>query len=252
MGMGDEIMVTGEVKRIAGPAPTRFAIWDRRTDSQRWHEIWEGNPRIARPGSYFERKLFNHGGDRPYILSKSAKRWQWKEYTPEPGEIFLNVHEQRYACEGRGKIVIHVELKNGASPNKAWGFEYWKALVAQAPHLPWLQVASSSMIPRVPGARFLVTPSFRFACAVLSEAKAAVLTEGGLHHAAAAFQKPAVVIYGGFISPRSTGYSFHSNLFRETREHPMGCGSRLPCQHCAQAMKSFQPSVVRHELEKLL
>ena len=47
---------------------------------------------------------------------------------------------------------------------------------------------------------------------MLSGARAAVLHEGGLHHAAAALGMPAVVLFGGMISPRNTGYDVHVNL----------------------------------------
>ena len=60
-----------------------------------------------------------------------------------------------------------------------------------------------------------------------------MLPEGGLHHAAAALGTPTIVIFGGFISPRQTGYPHQVNLF--TGGTP--CGMRRRCDHCEQAMR---------------
>jgi Glycosyltransferase family 9 (heptosyltransferase) len=83
-------------------------------------------------------------------------------------------------------------------------------------------------LPRV------VTPTFRDALGVLSLARLYIGPEGGLHHAAAALGIPAVVIFGGFNSPKSTGYPWHSNL---SVGEP--CGSVDYCVHCRDALNSI-------------
>jgi ADP-heptose:LPS heptosyltransferase len=251
MGMGDELMVTGEVKRRAAgqPVDRKFAIFDvRKGGIHRWHELWEGNPRIAFPGTHYDEQVYNHGGGRPYIVSKSEFRWVWKVYRPEPGELFFNSEEQKWRDFTRGKVIIQPTVKQGASPNKQWGLERWAQLVGMTPRVPWLQLGTG-VEPRIPGVPVLRTPTFRLACAALSGASAAVLQEGGLHHAAAALNIPAIVIFGGFISPAVTGYQSQVNLFLQTAEHPLGCGMRQPCRHCAKAMAVFTPQHVKNELE---
>ena len=78
---------------------------------------------------------------------------------------------------------------------------------------------------------------------MLSQSRLAVLPEGGLHHAAAASGTPSIVIFGGFISPRQTGYLHQSNLF--TGGDP--CGMRHRCSHCKRAMDRI---TVEEVLEK--
>lgn len=75
-----------------------------------------------------------------------------------------------------------------------------------------------------------------------------VTTEGGLHHAAAIFGIPAVVIYGGYISPRQTGYDGQVALF----EGGEPCGWRKPCPHCAAAMGKIEPERVFEHAMKFL
>jgi ADP-heptose:LPS heptosyltransferase len=100
----------------------------------------------------------------------------------------------------------------------------------------------------ISGARFIQTRNFRHGCAVLKRARAAVVTEGGLHHAAAAVGTPAVVIYGGYISPAQTGYDGQVALF--TGGEP--CGMRLPCGHCADAMARITPEEVFERVMRTL
>ena len=89
------------------------------------------------------------------------------------------------------------------------------------------------------------------ACTALSGAAAAVLPEGGLHHAAAALGMPAVVIFGGMTSPANTGYDGHVNLFDPAGgESP--CGQRVACAHCRAAMAAIRPDVVAYHLQHIL
>ena len=80
-------------------------------------------------------------------------------------------------------------------------------------HPYWVQLGAGG-IRVLEGVRPIETADFRAACAALAGARAAVLPEGGLHHAAAALDIPAVVIFGAMTSPANTGYASHVNLFR--------------------------------------
>src|SRR5262249_3229320 len=77
--------------------------------------------------------------------------------------------------------------------------------------------------------------TFRDALCVLSLARLYIGPEGGLHHAAAALGVPAVVIFGGFNSPKATGYAWHSNIVAPGEP----CGTVAYCLHCRDAMKSI-------------
>ena len=103
-------------------------------------------------------------------------------------------------------------------------------------------------VQTVEGIDVIRTSDFRMACAVMAHARAAVLPEGGLHHAAAAVGTSAVVIYGGYISPEQTGYTLHHNLF--TGGVP--CGMRQPCSHCIEAMSKITPELVMRNLMEIL
>jgi hypothetical protein len=257
MGWGDEIMVTAEVRRLQARDPRKVAIRGR-LGEPRWNEIWEGNPRIATPLEV-RRGLdvqwhSNCGGSRPYIdysRSKWRELWAWNpDYRVEPGEIYLSEGERAWAAELgiEGSIVISPMVKPGAPLNKHWGDHRWRELLRLlAGRAPLVQLGPTpGGVP--PGVRWIETETTRKAAAAVSRAALVVTAEGGLHHCAAALGVRAVVIFGGFISPATTGYDGHINLFTAER----ACGRRAVCGHCGAAMAKIPPSkVARLALEQL-
>lgn len=215
-----------------------------------WSEVFDHNPRIARA---IDRDVQVYqprpNGLRPYMAGKSVERWTWRDYKPYPGELFFQPDELAYAARFKPDVIIEPNLKGAASPNKDWGVDRWKVLIGflKAAGLEPVQLGGAGT--RVlNGARFIETRNFRHACAVLARARAAVLTEGGLHHGAAAVGLKSVVIYGGYISPRQTGYDLHVNLF----SGGTACGARLPCAHCKQSMARISPEEVFSRVQGLL
>lgn len=247
MGWGDEIIITGIAKRLQEKARLPVVVFDR-NGRIRDHAIWARNPRITH---VWDRKapvhrIDNGPGLRGYIAEKTGSRWTWRDYQCHPGEIYFygtELHE--VAHFPREAVVIEPSLKDKASPNKDWGRARWTELVRllSARNIKCVQLGLAGT-QRVEGAQLFETPTFRHACAALSMARAAVLPEGGLHHAAAAVGVRAVVIYGGFISPAQTGYDMHINLFKGGEP----CGFRIDCKHCAQAMAAITPAEVMWKL----
>ena len=250
MGLGDEIMAAGAARRrqVAGD-PRPVAILDRHA-RPRWHGLWEGNPRIARPEEVARgldvQTIVNGPGCRPYIDygRTTAMRWAYTDWRAAPGELYdiERAKPQEY-------VIVEPHVKATASSNKDWGWGSWQALVNRL-DLNWVQLGP----PRtriLEGVTHIETPTFLDACRVLSGTRAAVLPEGGLHHAAAALGVAAVVIFGGMTSPANTGYEAHVDLF-ESMGGASPCGMRLPCAHCARAMATIRPEIVARHLERVL
>jgi ADP-heptose:LPS heptosyltransferase len=244
-------MASGQARAMYRALPRKVFIYDR-NGAIREHEAWRGVPYIGtrsdRPQA--PQVLRNAPGFRPYIAEKTERQWTWLDFVPTPAEIVFAPHELAFAEAVRAPgIVLEPNNKAKASPNKDWGFERWMRLAAilqKAGH-PVSQLGPVGT-RLMPGVKLIETPDMRHAAAVLARAGAAVLPEGGLHHTAAALGVPAVVIFGGFISPRQTGYAGQVNLF--TGGAP--CGMRIPCKHCADAMAAITPEAVAAEVEKLL
>ena len=259
MGYGDEIMVTGEARRRqeAGD-PRPVAVLDRHGTPRR-HPLWAGDPRIATPEAVARgvpvQTIVNGPGCRPYIDygRTTAACWAYTDWRATPGELY-DIERRK----PQDYVIVEPHIKAKASPNKDWGWERWQALIGRL-DLDWVQLGPPST-RLLDGVRHIETATFLAACRALTGARAAVLPEGGPHHAAAALGVSGVVIFGAMTSPANTGYDLHVNLFEPADGVPAGrsfseggpCGMRVPCGHCARAMASIEPETVASHLEQLL
>ena len=252
MGWGDEIMATAEARRAQRADPRKVAILDRKGQA-RWHPIWAHNPRIATPDevAYGAEVQFivNGSGCRPYLDHSRTHKGQffYTDYRAEPGEIYLTAAERAYGERARGAVVVEPWLKPKAPLNKDWGIARWRELARLLCDLDLVQLGPYPTT-LLPGARHVVTRNEREAAAAVASARACVLPEGGLHHAAAALGVRAVVIFGGYISPATTGYDAHVNFFTGGE----ACGRRTPCEHCRAAMDAISPEQVAAALRGFL
>lgn len=253
MGWGDELMAAGDALRVHCDTGRRVRIVDQH-GSTRAHAAWAGLREIVGPNEQLTRPhllqvVRSAPGMRPYIAGKTSERWTWRAYKPQRARFEWGATEAPHRWRAAGCVVIEPHLKDRASPNKDWGWDRWQQLVRLRPDIDWVQVGprGTSVLD---GAELIETADFRTAAAVLSGALAAVLPEGGLHHAAAAVGLRTVVLFGGYISPEQTGYQedLHRNLF--TGGEP--CGNRQPCRHCARAMAAITPEIVMDNLEDCL
>lgn len=243
-------MVSGIARRMQQADPRKVRVQYERP---RWSLVWDHNPRIAtlKEDGDFQVLHGRVNGLRPYHSAKSADKWTYNlAYRPEPGELYFTADERAYGEEQRGRILIEPHIKPGASPNKQWGWERWQRLTELliAADLKPTQIGTPDQA-RMPGIRCLWPATFRMACAAIATARACVLPEGGLHHAAAAVGTPAVVIFGGFTPVELTGYPGHVNLGVSLND---ACGNRRPCAHCAAEMAKITPEQVVEQLLAIL
>lgn len=245
MGYGDEIIASG-LARGAKTRGQRIAFGDGRRIVWSWQSrvIFQNNPNVAPPGSEQDDDvewIEHYNGHRLYG-EVSGAHWRFRDFRCPPGEIYFSDRELERMRGLKGAppvVIIEPSVKDhGACSgvNKQWPVERYIA-VARALSIDGettLSLGPPTASAEWPGLPRVETPSFRDALAVLSCARLYIGPEGGMHHAAAALGVPAVVIFGGFNSPRSTGYPWHSNL---AVGEP--CGSIGPCGHCRDAMASI-------------
>lgn len=251
VGIGDEIMAAGLARRLHAETGKRVRILNR-FGAPRAYPLWERLEYIARPHDNVDCvDMVNGPGARPYITAKLHDKWVFDpSYRPVAGEVRLSQGELVHGWRARHYVIVEPHLKRGAPVNKDWGRERWIALVdrlvCSGIRVAQIGTAGTDLLP---GVKFFETPTFLHACAVLAQARAAVLPEGGLHHAAAALGKRAVVIFGGYIGTETTGYATHINLGASASE---ACGMRVPCEHCREWMARIEPAQVLKHLKGLL
>lgn len=207
------------------------------------------------PFRYTYRHVMRHGGYGDRILAEAhdwSKPWYVDYHTRE--RIYF--HAQFRAPVGRlsvdpvlyrwarqqgveDYILVEPHVKGSFSAtNKDWGWQRWQQLVDR--RADFAQCAPRGM-PFLSGVEAIETPTFYHACALLALARGIVTSSGGLHLAAAAFERPAVVIWGSFSDPRVLGYPFQRNFYVPD---PEGLGQRRPHPACARAMAQISVAQV--------
>lgn len=250
MGIGDEVIVTGQCRELQEKDPRKVRIvYEKRG---RWFDVWDNNPRIARHEEVGDFQEF-HPRDRwlrPYCVEKTPERWTWRAWKPPRGEFYFTPAELAFGAAHVGRVVIQPQIKHGAPLGKQWGEDRWRVLA--------LHLLDAGVTPTIIGQDIrthwqrveeIPTRSIRLAAAVLSTARLAIVPEGALHHVCAAVGTPAVVIYGGYISPEVIGYEGQVALFTGSG---LGCGRRGRCSHCEGAMSRIQPADVAAQALRIL
>lgn len=250
MGLGDVLMSMGEAKRVHQRTGQPVLITDPLGRPVRSNLFTEVPYLIERPTrGVRHQRLVNSPGHRSYIKAKTPERWYWNKYRPEPADVVLTEAEIVFGAAVGGAIVVEPNVKEIGHRNKDWGWRNWLTLVntLRKDGHPVIQLAKPGD-HTLHGVKVVVTGGFRFALACLKHASLYVGPEGGLHHGAAAMRTPAVVLFGGFISPDVTGYDQHRNLFTGGE----ACGSRTDCEHCRQAMNAITPEMVLTQIKESL
>lgn len=250
MGIGDDILAAGEAQYIYRQTGLCVRILDER-GMTREHELWELNPAIVRPQDQIDDAqcviLRRHRGCRAHILRHERTAFVFSpHYTPRWPTIALRHAEWQFGDLYSDAIVLEPNVRS-VMMNKQWGWVKWQALANRL-------LAEGERVVQVsaPGARWLdgveVAPceTLRQAAAIMARCRHAVLPEGCLHHLRASFRARAVVIFGGFIAPTTTGYEGHANLFSA----PFACGSRRRCGHCDEAMDKISVDMVYQALKQ--
>jgi ADP-heptose:LPS heptosyltransferase len=261
MGYGDAIMGSGLARAVAKRGlRAAFGDGNRIVWSDACKAIYRNNPHIARPGD--ERSahdLWWIPHYKGHWLYHAVPRWKHGRYLFNPeframrGQIFLTPEEIAFAHSlSKGFVLIEPNVKPRAV-NKQWGTEKWRALVAAMQNLGIdVRQFHYPQAALIDGVQPIEVRDFRYAAAALTRARLAILPEGGLHHAAAAFKVKAIVIFGAHTHPRITGYGFHRNFYEGG---PEGCGGielpvRCPC--CEAAMRKITVERVFEAAKEML
>jgi len=261
VGFGDEILAAGQAQRLYAHNPfRRVAICDQQS-RPRWHPIWDGNPILATPADVDQgedvQRLMNAPGCRPYIVYPFTEDTGWTFNTAfrareHVARIYLTVDELRFGVQLQQQIGPYVLIEPYSKhDNLRWPFESWVTLIAALPDLTFVQHTHVESTRVVPGARDVMTRTFRDACGLLASARLYVRGESGMCHAAAALGIPQVTIWGGCMDWNVLGgYPKQIGILNYTGGSP--CGRWHPCDHCRRAMAEISVEQVVQSIQTML
>ncbi len=271
---GFDILATGEARIIREETPDAKIAFGKIDGSIKksngktkiyWSEIFENNPNILQPGEDSEKLIIanNYPTHRPFINYAKSKYAQTDgqqkilykaafdpDYEATRGELFFSDSEtaeaEKLIRDLNFPIVFVGPSTNVA--NKSWLPERWEELIKQSSYnfvqLIYDGQATNQAAPQISGlkgVRQIDTKTFRQACAVLKACigRSLLLTvEGDLHHAAAALNMPAIVLWSHYSHPDNLGYEEHINIRWDAAGKP--CGLRDSCIQCKHSMEMIK------------
>ena len=274
MGYGDDIMATGiaraavaRVREVDGEdLKVAFGYHDPVGNKVHRHfsPVFAGNPFIVQPDEDYTKALVllpEYPGSRFYIDYEQMRPDAQGRYshfvfradaTAIRGEFFFSGAEDAAAEAATAKFPFrtillepNVKLDGGGGKNKPWPEAYWVELVERLRRAGFesAQVWHDGATVDLP-VRKVETKTFREAAAVVRHFSLLVTTDGGLHHASAAVDGDAVVLWGHYSSPSLFGYPDHTNV-RAAGYDGLGCGTILNrCAECQRSMSELSPAAV--------
>lgn len=237
MGLGDFLLAAGQAKLMHQRTGKKIAIGNGSEIQQ--HDLYGYVPYLCNPRKEkvgFE-WLLDWVGHRDYIASKERESDGKKtsvfnyQYKAEPAILNIDPIPNNY-------IIIEPRVKPGASTLKQW-HSYQKVVDAVDAdflqfNLPTLKGVAAEKTDIVQAARWMAGCRFY------------VGTEGFLHHLAAAFGKPAVVLFGSYVPPSVLGYDFHTNIYRDIPDELGKMGARGFSKAMADITADEVIAAVRH------
>jgi len=269
VGIGDQLMAAGRAKLLNQETGRKVSIG--RPDRIIWCELYDHNPYLVRPSDHLPEdeivRLYDYPGARPYIDYqatllhadnrypmglKNTVRWVWNfDYgPPEPAEIFLSDEEQWQAEEymKHPYVIVDPHIKEKAPPHKKWPFPYFQDVVDEIE--PYVQVIQPHHVygDLLQGVKQKST-SLREIAVWMSKAVCVITNEGLLHHLAAAFNTPAVVIAGAFVPKDITGYEYQDWFTKADRRV---LGVRVNCRAGHEVMMEIKPPEVITAVKRIM
>lgn len=268
MGFGDYLMLSGQVRELKTMFPQFKVVCPEAERTGFFPAIFKGNPYVSETRDIDENTpRIQVPRVEVGVREDHNNRIAWKpDFHAIKGDLYLTTGELAFARDWieklnpRGKKVVVIspyakseqQFADGSVKqyphhvNKEWDTARYAELVVAMPECVFIRPTAGSDSRPFLDTVIDVKSDYREACALIAAADLYLGCEGGLHHAAAALGKRTVVIFGGWISPITTGYGFHENLFVGAPQ--TACGNLSICPHCQAAMAAVTVTDVRQRM----
>ena len=148
-------------------------------------------------------------------------------------------------------VTINTDVNSEYTQNKFNLFEKWQNIVDLLKNdITFVQIGLKGK--KLKNAIDLTDQTtFREAAGIIGKSKLFVGSEGGLIHAATAFDVPCVVVISSFIHPDLVKYPNNINIWLNEDNHGP-CGMKIYCEKCHNNMKKLDEKIVCTAIRKKL
>ena len=283
MGLGDDLMITGFVEQEYDKHPNKQIVIGNSNENLIFDSImYLNNPKITHSTKLDKKKpvhFINYNDlNRFYINYKDCndKNLAWRtDFKLIPGKIYFSKKEvndsedilneaNNYWLKNnskRPKGIIFFESYSTKGDNnfysnkiinKNWGEENWQNLINKIKSKYLIIQSVHENTIKLNGTFYSNNKfNFRTACALMNKCNLFLGNEGAFSHASAALNKKAVVYFGGWISPQSTGYEIHENIYFNDVKSPCGAVGYI-CRHCKKAREVIGVEYLENKVNQIL
>ena len=279
MGLGDDLMITGFVEQEHKKYPEKQIVIGSARENLIFDSIvYLNNPKITHSKNLNSNKpvhFIDYSDLNRFYINYSEcsdNNLAWRtDFRLIPGKIyfsekeindasniFIEANNYWYGINNKNpKGVIFFEsysiksdneLFSNKMINKNWGEKNWKNLISELKDNYLIIQSVHKKSIKINGTFYSnIQFDFRTACALMDKCDVFLGNEGAFGHAAAALNKKAVVYFGGWISPQSTGYDTHENIFYNDNKSPCGAIGYI-CDHCETARQRITVDYVKDKI----
>ncbi len=283
MGLGDDLMITGIVEEEHIKHPEKQIVIGSLNGNLVFDSlVYLNNPKIT-PSDKINRNkpvhFINYNDENRFYINyekSDHNNVSWRtDFKPIPGKLYFSKTEISDAKsilkransfwsknnEIKYKGIIFFESYSTKQnhefytykmKNKNWGEDNWIKLIDRLKDKYLIIQSVHEKAKKIDGVFYSENEfDFRTACAVINNCDMYLGNEGGFGHAAAALNKKALIYFGGWISPQSTGYAFHENIYYDDFNSPCGAIG-YPCDHCEKARQSITVEYLEKKIKLIL
>lgn len=230
MGLGDEILAAGQARLLHEETGRKVMIGTG--GKVIWNDLYDYIPYLSRKEGVW---LIDCKGQRGYVKGKLrdgiSKILVFNEdYKLTPPTIEIDAIETDY-------VIIEPKIKPGAPPGKLWG--HYQEVVDAFPGERFLEF-NGPTLERVESINTTIVEAAQY----IKGCKAYVGAEGFLHHLCGAFDKPAVVLFGGYAPPDILGYEGHQSISVDAPDElghrtKSGAMDKIPASQVIEALRHY-------------
>lgn len=255
-GLGDQLFMTALAREIKKVSPKSKIVVESKMP-----ELFSKNPYIdiatglhVKALKRFKVRYRIDDATKTHVLDQLYEKLPFRFHQPERKlNLFLTDDESKYGGDIPTPFVtICPSSKKGFAANrKEWGMENFQKVRDHFSHINFVQIGTDEpLLKNVIDMRGL---KIRKSAALIKRALFFIGLEGGLMHLANAVGKKGIIIFGGYLHPRTTGYSENINIYTEPECSPC-CRADERHTDCEsmRCMKEIKPDQVIKVVEDLL
>jgi len=255
-------LVTGLIRNLKEKYPRKKIVVEVHKKSPYLKVLFQGNPHLSFVTCKHHCSTKRHL--RPnYFIVKETKKNIYKQLANSAGlqeEVFpeLFFSEKELISKDYKNLVNYVTIcpkgKQGfASNRKEWGASNFQKLVELFPQLNFVQIGTPAvnLLRGVIDAR---GEEIRKVALIMKRSSFFIGLEGGLMHLAKAVGTKSIIVYGGLISPKISGYGENINVYNNVDCSPCFSHSQGTLGQCEsmKCMKGITVEMVAKKIAKWL